>query len=315
MGKAKIEWTYRTWNPVRGCSRISKGCTNCYAERIAARFSSPPEDGSWDGPGEPPLSWLRGGPFHTFAYANRSGSKWTGKVELVEDKLLEPLSWRKPGMCFVNSMSDLFHENLPDKAIDRVFAVMALCPHITFQVLTKRAARMREYLTKRFGAGHRGDVIRAAMDQKFRLPTGKSFPRWPEAWPLPNVWLGVSVEDRANKPRIDEFRDTPAAVRFLSLEPLLEDLGELDLRGIHWVIVGGESGHGARPCNVEWIRSIVQQCEAAGVACFVKQLGARPYQLEPPDGGSGIQLKNRKGGDWSEWPEDLRVRQFTEVRR
>lgn len=292
MGKTSIEWTStynadgtvtpgKTWNPLRGCSRISPGCANCYAEKIAARFSDPGE------------------PFHTFA-ERTPRPHWTGKVELIEDKLLEPLSWRKPCRCFVNSMSDLFHEDLPDSDRDRIFAVMALCPHITFQLLTKRADRMERYLT-----AIRSDGVTSGIISDYYGRPARFFPRACKRlfnredimpWPLPNVWLGVSVENQEQADaRIPHLLRTPAAVRFLSCEPLLGPVDLLSMprvgqhwdyltgekqngggkehtRGIDWVIVGGESGPGARSCNVEWVRSIVRQCRDAGVACFPAHL-------------------------------------------
>ena len=220
MSKTTISWTEHTWNPVRGCSRVSEGCRNCYAERMAERglpgMNSPTT-------GEPFAIWKNSPP---------AGPRWTGKVELIPEMLDIPLRRKKPTTYFVNSMSDLFHEALPDEVIDRVFAVMALCPQHTFQLLTKRGERLLKYIAGKIGAGHRGDIVTAAMDQKFSLPRGRGFPRYVEAWPLPNVWLGVSVEDRANKDRIDHLRATPATVRFVSFAPLLEDLGELDLHAI-----------------------------------------------------------------------------------
>ncbi len=232
MSATSIEWTERTWNPVRGCSRISPGCVNCYAERMAARnlpgMKSPTT-------GEP------------FAILNGNGPHWTGKVELVPSMLDIPLKRRKPTTWFVNSMSDLFHEGLLESDIAQVFTVMSRCARHTFQVLTKRSDRMYSVL-KEFSSG----------------------PAW---WPFGNVWLGVSVESRDYLSRIDDLRRTPAAVRFLSLEPLLEDLGQLDLTGIHWVIVGGESGPGARPMHPDWARGIRDQCVAAGVPFFFKQWG------------------------------------------
>jgi protein gp37 len=293
----KIEWTDETWNPTRGCSRVSEGCRNCYAERQAARFSNSKR--SDDETVEP---------FHLFAERTPAGPRWTGRVELIESKLTEPLHWKKPRRVFVNSMSDLFHEALSDNAIQEVFAVMALCPHIKFQVLTKRAQRMREWLAH----PHRVNftAIRAANLASTHFDRYEQLTRAPYQWPLANVWLGVSVEDQANKDRIDLLRQTPAAVRFLSIEPLLEDFGMLNPLGIHWVIVGGESGPQARPCDLAWIRSIRDQCRAASVPLFVKQLGARPgYQRK--DGWRDIDLKDPKGGNWDEWPRDLRIREFS----
>jgi protein gp37 len=211
-----IEWTDATWNPVRGCDKISPGCKHCYAETFAERW--------------------RGIPGHPYEQGF--------DLRLVPEALEIPLHWRKPRLVFVNSMSDLFHDGVPLAYIDRVFNVMDRARQHTFQVLTKRAERMQHF---------------AAF-----LPRD----------PSPNVWLGVSVEDRKyGLPRIDNLRGAPAAVRFLSVEPLLEDLGTLDLRGIHWVICGGESGPGARPMPIEWVRSVRDQCEDQGVDFFFKQWG------------------------------------------
>lgn len=334
-----IEWTDATWNPTRGCSPVSPGCKNCYAERIAARFSTPRlECGGEDTPAGP---WIasKPGTFQGLAIMTDHGPQWTGKVELIESKLLEPLHWRKPRRVFVNSMSDLFHENLPDKSIDRIFAVMALTPHINYQVLTKRARRMREYLSvanrreRILAAGFRDHCsFDAAMDQQWN--------RAIEIWPLPNVWLGVSVENQptADK-RISELLRTPAALRFVSYEPALAEVDfnhlqpgrevEIDcLNGTHgvlrphggtntkldWGIIGGESGPGARPFRLEWARDTIGQFKTAGVPLFVKQLGSNPlhspYQGWEAPKSIRLHLKDSKGGDWDEWPEDLRVRQF-----
>jgi protein gp37 len=326
--KSSIEWTDATWNPVRGCSRVSEGCRNCYAERVAARFSGSREWGAKGGP------LHRGGdPFFGFATVTPSGPRWTGKVELVEEHLADPLRWKKPKRIFVNSMSDLFHENLPDEAIDRVFAVMASCPQHTFQVLTKRAANMRRVMTEMYG---------------------RYASRW-TSWPLPNVWLGVSVEDQATADaRIPLLLQTPAAVRFVSYEPALGHVDFMpwltaicsqcgqayseracgpthavvwNMRGrtgnrLDWIIAGGESGPGARPFDIHWARDVIAQCKEAGVACFVKQLGAAPSESSAACYFEGVQLeglraqllhvtlKDRKGGDWDVWPPDLRVREF-----
>lgn len=277
----KIEWTDETWNPVSGCTKVSTGCKNCYAERVAQRF------------------W--------------KGRKFT-EVQMHADRLDQPLRWRKPRRVFVNSMSDLFHEAVPDEFIDEVFSIMMAAPKHTFQVLTKRPGRARAYMKLRAGAllEPHGDVGQRLFDLRAALDSTRE-------WPPRNVWLGVSCEDqqRADQ-RIPQLLDTPAAVRFLSCEPLLapiefsdvtkrsdavQQLGKPALAGIDWVIVGGESGAGARPCYVAWIRSIVEQCKAAGVACFVKQLGAVPR-------GGPWALMDSKGGDPAEWPEDLRVRQW-----
>lgn len=215
---SKIEWTDATWNPVRGCKKVSPGCKHCYAETFAERF--------------------RGVPGHPYSQGF--------DLRLIPEKLAEPLRWRAPRTIFVNSMSDLFQDGVPDAYIVAVARVMALANWHTFQVLTKRSERMRDLLS-----------------------TQLSF-----AAQLPHVWWGVSVEDRRyGLPRIQHLRQTPARVRFLSVEPLLEDLGALNLSGIDWVIVGGESGAGARPMNEEWVLSIRDQCRRTGVAFFFKQWG------------------------------------------
>jgi len=314
-----IEWTDRTWNPIRGCSRVSEGCRNCYAEAIAARFSHP------------------GNSFHGFAERTPDGPRWTGDVVLLKDRLLEPLSWKKPARVFVNSMSDLFHENLSDEAIDQVFAVMALSPQHTFQILTKRAERMRDYMLNE-------DTVTRIEEQLWEMHTDDTTNAMPIG-PLRNVWLGVSVENQQfADERIKLLLDTPAAVRFISAEPLLgpinlaewlfgdcRDCGTAKAacdglrraqraccpdcrhRRIDWVIVGGESGPKARMFDVDWARAIVAQCKVAGVACFVKQLGADAYESKDELLGY-LDLKDKKGGDPSEWPADLRVREYPEAR-
>jgi len=272
-----------------------------------------------------------GEPFHQFAERTPSGPRWTGRVELIPEMLDIPLRRRKPTTYFVNSMSDLFHEALPDEVIDRVFAVMALCPQHRFICLTKRGERMAEYCENRPPAQAVADLADAlgltprCVRPNPYLPVGR---QW---WPLPNCILGVSCEDRKNLDRLDHLRATPAVCRVVSFEPLLEDLGTVNLDGIGWAIVGGESGPGARPMQIEWARSIVAQCQSAGVACFVKQLGARPVGelcADPLDGwpngvhldrddlppyGVRYCLASSKGGDPDEWPEDLQVRERPEV--
>jgi protein gp37 len=260
-----------------------------------------------------------GGPYEGLTRLRVKGSHrgvdWAGKVVLVDEALTLPLRWKRPRRIFVNSMSDLFHESLPDATIDRVFAVMSLAPQHTFQILTKRPARMLRYLAATA-------LVRASR------PSGP-----PPPWPLPNVWLGVSCEDQATADeRIPLLLQTPAEVRFVSAEPLL---GPADVSAwvsltpaparagglpprLDLVICGGESGPGARPCDVAWIRSIVRQCKAAGVACFVKQLGARVAcreedrfaSMEDTDTGWQARLHDPKGSDPSEWPEDLRVQEM-----
>lgn len=213
-----IEWTDATWNPVRGCTKISPGCKHCYAEVFAERFRG-----------------VKGHPYEQGF-----------DLRLVPEKLGEPFRWRKPKMVFVNSMSDLFHEGIPDSYIEAVASVMVKANWHTYQVLTKRSSRMARLLSS-------------------RLQFAAS---------VAHIWWGVSVEDRQyGLARIPHLQSAPAKVRFLSIEPLLEDLGRLDLRGIHWVIVGGESGRGARPMKREWVLSIRDQCVPAGVPFFFKQWG------------------------------------------
>lgn len=218
MAVTNIEWTDATWNPVRGCTKISPGCAHCYAETFAERF--------------------RGVPGHPYEQGF--------DLRLVPEKLGEPLRWKTPKMIFVNSMSDLFHKDVPDDYILSIVRVMQAANWHTYQVLTKRSERQRDMLQT---------TLSAAAEQ-------------------PQIWWGVSVENRKHGlPRIDHLRAAPARVRFLSIEPLLEDLGEINLEGIHWVIVGGESGAGARPMQKEWVVSIRDQCERAGVPFFFKQWG------------------------------------------
>ncbi|NRD62269.1 phage Gp37/Gp68 family protein [Corallococcus exiguus] len=215
---SKIEWTDATWNPVRGCRKVSPGCKHCYAETFAERF--------------------RGVPGHPYTQGF--------DLKLVPEKLAEPLRWRTPRTIFVNSMSDLFQDEVPDDYIVTVGRMMALANWHTFQILTKRAARMRTLLN--------GKLAFAAH--------------------LPHLWWGVSVEDRRyGIPRIQQLQESPARIRFLSIEPLLEDLGSLDLSGIDWVIVGGESGAGARPMQENWVSAIRDQCHLTGTAFFFKQWG------------------------------------------
>lgn len=253
---SSIEWTDSTWNPIRGCTRISPGCGGpgphggCYAEQIAARFSDP------------------GMPFHGIAERTSAGGRWTGKLALVEDALTQPLRWRKGRRIFVNSMSDLFHEKVPDTWIDRIFAVMALAPQHTFQVLTKRADRMREYMTHLHDEPARDTAKRLAT----AWPTGQLVPPDGVQIPLPNVWLGISAEDQRHfDERWAHLRDTPAAVTFVSMEPLLGPIFFRPARpGL--VIVGGESGPRARPMHIAWARSLRDQCLSAGVPFFMKQM-------------------------------------------
>jgi protein gp37 len=255
--KTKIEWCDSTWNPVRGCTQVSTGCKNCYAERFAKRWG--------------------GIPGHPFEQGF--------DVRLVPSALGLPERWKQPRRIFVNSMSDLFHEDVPFNFIALALAVMQSTPRHTYHVLTKRPARMNRVYEWLANA---------------KAWTGPSY------WTLHNLWLGVSVEDRRSaEERIPLLIKTPAAHLFLSIEPLLEDLGTLDLRGIDWVIVGGESGPGARPMHTQWAIDIVQQCRKAKVKVFMKQMGTAWAR-----GGTGS--RTTKGQDPREWPEDLRIQEMPE---
>jgi protein gp37 len=232
-----IEWTDATWNPVTGCTKISPGCDHCYAERFSERF--------------------RGTPGHPF----ERGFDLT----LRPERLDQPLRWRKPRMIFVNSMSDLFHKEIPKQFIGLVFNTMEAAPWHTFQVLTKRSSLMRNFLRERY-LGRRAPF---------------------------HIWFGVSIEDGTKTSRVRHLRDAPAGTRFLSIEPLIGPVGRLDLTGINWVIVGGESGPGARPMQRQWVREIRDQCRASDVAFFFKQWGGRT----PKTGGRLLD-----GKEWSQFP-------------
>ncbi|TPJ75800.1 phage Gp37/Gp68 family protein [Mesorhizobium sp. B2-6-3] len=299
--KSPIEWTDATWNPIVGCSIATTGCKHCYAMRMAARIEAMGTAKHYSG---------------TTKKVN-GNAVWTGKLAMAPDHiLLQPLTWRAPRRIFVNSMGDLFHEDVPDEWIDRVFAVMALAPQHTFQVLTKRATRMREYLTDPTVVRRiytlvcemwleiqppPAVVLIAAPQHEKHAPPG---PRvYLDLWPLPNVWLGVSAERQQEADaRVPSLLFTPAAIRFVSAEPLL---GPIDffvtsaampieghpwkngpiLQGVDWIIVGGESGPDARPMHPAWARSIRDQCHAAGVSFFFKQWGEwRPSTPELANG-------------------------------
>jgi protein gp37 len=239
--KSSIEWTDATWNPVTGCTKISAGCDNCYAERFSERF--------------------RGTLGHPF----ENGFD----LALRPERLEQPLRWRQPRMIFVNSMSDLFHKEVPKEFIARILDTMERAHWHTFQILTKRSSLMRDSLRARYGAS-----------------------------PGPaHMWFGVSVEDGTKLSRVRHLQQAPAGVRFLSIEPLIGPIGNLDLDGISWVIVGGESGPKARPMKVEWVRSIRDQCKAAEVAFFFKQWGG----LRPKSGGRKLDRR-----EWNEFPKPPR---------
>jgi protein gp37 len=225
-GLSDIEWTDATWNPVAGCRVLSAGCKNCYAMRMASRLQAMGLD-AYQGT------------------TKKSGGRhvWTGKTNLIEDALAVPLSWKKPRLVFVNSMSDLFQDSIPFDFLDKMWGVMEQAQIHTFQILTKRPERMAEYLERRGGA------------------------------PLKNVWLGTSVENQKVASRIEVLRKCDAVIRFISFEPLIGSVGKLDLSEITWAIVGGESGPRARALNSEWVEQVLLQCEEQGVRFFFKQWG------------------------------------------
>jgi len=239
--KSKIEWTEHTWNPITGCTKVSPGCKNCYAEEMAVRLKAMRAPGYENG----------------------------FKLKLMPERLEQPLKRKKPTKYFVNSMSDLFHEDVPFEFIDKVFDVINNTPQHIYQILTKRSSRLAKYFKMR------------------KVPQ--------------NAWIGVSVEDKKyGVPRIDDLRKVPASIRFLSVEPLLEDLGNISLKNIHWVIVGGESGRKAREMQPEWVENVRIQCQSENVAFFFKQWGGW--------GADGVKRSKKangrefKGRTWDEMP-------------
>lgn len=237
MPTTQIEWTDATWNPVTGCTKITRGCDLCYAERFSERFRNVPD--------------------HPFEHGF--------DLTLRPERLKQPLTWRLPKRVFVNSMSDLFHKEIPKSFVDAVFDTMEAANWHTFQVLTKRSSLMARYLRRRYGSG--------------QAPA--------------HIWLGVSVEDRQNTVRIRHLRESCAAVKFISFEPLLGPIGKIDLSGIDWAIVGGESGPKARPMEEDWVVQLRDQCVPAGVAFFFKQWGG----FRPKAGGRRL-----CGREWNEYP-------------
>lgn len=318
-----IAWTEQTWNPLRGCSRVSDGCKNCYAESMAARFS---------GDGQPYAGTI-----------NSETKRWNGTIKLVHEHLQDPLRWKRPRMVFVNSMSDLFHESVPDEFIDQVFAVMALAKQHTFQVLTKRPERMLAYLSRpavevRVGLQAFDFCLQAQHSSGGTSKLGKGLsmkasdinPGGLAKWPLPNVWIGCTVENQETADvRIPLLLQTPAAVRWLSMEPLLGavdlahacDIGEEivcdgswsdmaepqrclealrhgSLKLLDWVVVGGESGPNARPMHPDWARSLRDQCAEAGVSFLFKQWGEWHTKAFIVSSGTPV---FRQFGDFQQW--------------
>lgn len=334
MAETGIEWTNITWNCVVGCDKCSEGCVNCYALRMAARLEGNPAVKHYSGI------------VHTVG-KRKPHPEWTGAVRLVPELLGKPLRWRKPRRVFVNSMSDLFHEALSNEAIAAVFGVMAACPRHTFQVLTKRADRMRdwfEWLAHELEDDHAPPPTVACGIYAANLGSNVDYLGAGSAWPLPNVWLGVSAENqRRADERIPHLLATPAAVRFVSYEPALgpidftpwlagagarrvfREAGGLDLSTIpahlqpppmlHWIIMGSESGPGARPADIQWFRDVIRQRDRwAGpdVALFLKQWTLGKDRIVPPGVGfthpitsttKVLSLPELDGRQWVEFPE------------
>lgn len=337
---SNIEWTEKTWNPTTGCDRISPGCDRCYALTMAKRLKGM-GSAKYQNDGDPRTS----GPGFGLA--------------VHPDALTEPLHWKKPRKVFVNSMSDLFHARVPREFLARVFAVMAATPQHTYQILTKRPERAARILTDlcTCGRGHpNGEHFRSEMEwaatthSPTYVPGLKHGIYHRSGWPLPNVWIGTSVETQKYADlRIPALLDTPAAVRFLSCEPLLgpvdiyrylwltspstagpfsdysgrvryrggiggQTLTSVPCRDLHWAIVGGESGPGARQMDLEWARAIVADCQEAGVAPFVKQLGSVWASDTAYAGKTVAAIGDTKGGNPQYWPADLRVREYPAAR-
>jgi protein gp37 len=271
----KIEWADRTWNPIVGCSRVTEGCDHCYAIGVVHRGMSPQ---------------------HVGLTVKPEGERvdWTGKVRVVDRRMDEPLRRKVPTRYFVNSLSDLFHRDLPDEAIARVFAVMALAQQHTFQVLTKRPHRMARLLnSNEFGAMVGSEILAVP-----KTGPGQLARAW--HWPLRNVWLGTSIESDLYDFRADHLRRTPAAVRFISAEPLLGPLPQLDLTGIDWLIVGGESGPGARPMHPQWVRDLRDRCRRP----FVRNGGTLDHceacgeEYDDPCPEHRVAFFFKQWGDW-----------------
>lgn len=303
-----IAWTDATWSPLVGCQKVSSGCAHCYAVREVHRLAHN---------AHPQIAR----DFAALVERHSNGQlDWTGTVRLIPGRLTQPQQWRKPRRIFVNSMSDVFAAQPHE--IAAIFGAMAAAPQHIFQVLTKRPEAMRALFTMPSNPDlFHGDIWDEIAEEIRQYPHVDTAIAWQGEQPyLRNVWLGVSVETRAYLPRLPCLRKTHAALRFVSFEPLLEDLGDLSpwLPGLDWAIVGGESGPNARPCHLAWLRSVVRQCQAADIPCFVKQLGSQPYHGRedgfPYRRGDYVTLKDRKGADPAEWPAGLQVQEFPKER-
>ncbi|WP_432130567.1 DUF5131 family protein [Streptomyces tendae] len=280
-----IEWTEQTWNPTTGCDKISPGCDHCYALTMAKRLKGMGQ-AKYQADGNPKTS----GP--GFA------------LTVHPDALDEPYRWKKPRKVFVNSMSDLFHARVPREFLARVFAVMAFTPQHSYQILTKRPERAARILAD---SSFAKTVEKAMCDDDAYATLARGGLK---SWPLPNVWIGTSIESDDYTRRADALRSTPAAVRFISAEPLLGPLPSLDLTGIDWLIIGGESGPGARVLEPWWIDDLIYEARRAGAAPFVKQLGSVWARDWTVNGKTVAGHGDTKGGKPEYWPAELRVREY-----
>lgn len=333
---SKIEWTEATWNALRGCSRVSEGCRHCYAEQVAGTRLAYP-----------------GAPYEGLTTLSKKGEpRWTGEVRFVPHLLDQPMRWSKSRRIFVNSMSDVFHEEVSDETIALLFCAMAVAPQHVYQLLTKRSRRMREWFAKVEEGKEKHPQL--PMARLMEMAMAHTHPRSPTidskdpiqrvltwyarhsvhevSWPLKSVWLGVSAEDATTADeRVHDLDYCSAEVKWVSYEPALGPVASwAGLTGqdgppqIDWVVVGGESGKAARPFNLDWARRTIEDGKRHGYPVFVKQLGSDPYspQMEEgvpmygkrEDGSYGLRLADKKGGDWDEWPMDLRVREYPEAR-
>jgi protein gp37 len=288
----KIEWTRgddgmpgMTWNPTTGCDRISPGCDNCYALTMAKRLKA-----------------MGSAKYQTDGDPRTSGPGFGLAVH--GDALTIPLRWREPRRVFVNSMSDLFHARVPRAFIAQVWLTMARTPQHEYQILTKRPARMVSVV------GRPGDGGLRLLDALLSEPDALTL--YEAVWPLPNVWLGTSIESDDYASRVDDLRQTDAEVRFVSAEPLLGPVPSLDLHGIDWLIIGGESGKGARPLELAWVSDLIERARDAKTAVFVKQLGS-VWARDTSWSGLRVSSFSSKGGDPDYWPADLRIREYPSV--
>ena len=310
--KSNISWTDATFNCIVGCTRVSSGCENCFAEKLSWRLQNNPKTPYYKG---------------TVRKTSKGNILWTGQVNLVPEKLDQPIRWQRPRMIFTNSMSDLFHDEVPDDFLDAMFGVMLITPRHIYQNLTKRPGRMKGYISDRIkypnNVKWRIDIANAwkkygiyTEDRDVELTLNMTIQAKHEMGKLPqHIGLGVSCEDQATADeRIPILASTPAQFRFLSLEPLLENINlDINKDKMHWVICGNESGHNARIGNINWLWNIHAQCKQLDIPVFVKQLGSNcigEYIQPHPRKTYRIKTKDKKGADINEFPPGLRVQEF-----